>query len=218
MSKETIIIIDYGSGNLRSAAKAFEHVCEAEGLNADIKISARPEDLRSASRIVLPGQGAFGDCIDNLRTADGMIEALEDTVLRGGKPFLGICVGMQLLAEKGFEHGEHTGLGWIEGSVTALEPMPDTDGKALKIPHMGWNEATLPKAHPVLGNQMQHYYFVHSYMMTCKNESDILAHCDYGGKFVAAAGRDNIIGVQFHPEKSQESGLRLLSNFMAWKP
>ncbi|HBR68579.1 MAG TPA: imidazole glycerol phosphate synthase subunit HisH [Rhodospirillaceae bacterium] len=222
MAKESIVIIDYGSGNLRSAAKAFERVAREEGLDREITVSNRPEDVRRAGRVVLPGQGAFGDCMQSLCAIPGMREALEETVIKAARPYLGICVGMQLMADKGLEHGEHKGLGWIPGEVVPMKPAD----KALKIPHMGWNELHAPvsgdpaKTHFVLRNidSLNNYYFVHSYMFKCKEERHILAHTDYGGPVTAIVGRDNMIGVQFHPEKSQSAGLKLIANFLQWKP
>lgn len=225
--KNTITIIDYGSGNLRSAQKSFEHVCAREGLDYDVVVSDRAEDVLKAERIVLPGQGAFGDCMNGLKAVPGMIEALEEAVLKKGRPFLGICVGMQLLATRGLEHGEHDGLGWVEGDVVPMQPAD----KALKIPHMGWNSLVFQKGkepHFVLRSaeksetSSEDYYFVHSFMFESKEagekESKILAYADYGGLIPAAVGSDNFIGVQFHPEKSQEKGLQLITNFMRWRP
>lgn len=222
MSKETIIIIDYGSGNLRSAAKAFEHAIANEALDMAVKVSSHPEDLLSASRLVLPGQGAFGDCMKGLGAITGLRTALEESVRQKALPFLGICVGMQLMATRGLEHGVHEGLDWIPGEVKPLEPADP----GLKIPHMGWNELYYPRSalqdnrHFVLRNidSSTHYYFVHSFMMECKNDLHILAQTDYGGVVTAAVGRDNMVGVQFHPEKSQAAGLMLISNFLHWKP
>ena len=213
MSKDSVLIIDYGSGNIRSAAKAFEKVIDDQGLDYDVVVSSAATDVERASHIVLPGQGAFGDCISNLRGVDGMIDALENAVLENKKPFLGICVGMQLLADKGFEGGEFDGLGWIEGSVKALNP----DDESLKIPHMGWNELILENhAHPIFSGVEtgDHYYFVHSYFFDVQKPSELLAEFEYGGRAAAIIGRDNIIGVQFHPEKSHDNGLKLLSNFL----
>jgi glutamine amidotransferase len=226
MPKPIITIIDYGSGNLRSCAKAFEHVIAAQRGSHNVVVSNKPEDIIKSDRIVLPGQGAFGDCIENLRAVDGMIEALEEAVLKNARPFLGICVGMQLLATRGLEYGIHAGLNWIEGEVVPMEP----DDKALKIPHMGWNELVLPLSGaqdnlpPVLQSIKNehgygaHYYFVHSFMFKCKELHHIKAMCDYGGLFAAIVGRDNILGVQFHPEKSQTAGLNLLRDFIDWTP
>ncbi len=219
MAKETIIIIDYGSGNIRSAAKAFEHI----GKDITVKISSNPEDLKTADRIVLPGQGAFRDCKENLAGIDGMIEALEQRVLKDAIPFLGICVGMQLLATRGLEHGVTGGLNWIEGEVV---PMP-LDNPALKIPHMGWNELHFLSANTQQDNRhfvlrstdsSQNFYFVHSFVFKCMYNYNCLAMVDYGGMHPAVVGRDNIIGMQFHPEKSHEAGLSLLSNFLDWRP
>lgn len=220
--RESIVIIDYGSGNIRSAAKAFERVARDEGLDISVAVSSKPEDVLKASRIVLPGQGAFADCMNGLCSIAGMREALEEAVLKNSRPYLGICVGMQLMADKGLEHGEHRGLGWISGQVV---PMKRAD-KALKIPHMGWNELHAQdsgdpaKTHFVLRNidSLNNYYFVHSYMFKCKEERHILAYTDYGGPVTAIVGRDNMIGVQFHPEKSQSAGLKLIANFLQWKP
>ena len=171
MAKESVVIIDYGSGNLRSAAKAFEHVRDAEGLTVDVKVSARPEDLKKATRIVLPGQGAFGDCLKGLSDIKGMREALQENVIKKGKPFLGICVGMQLMATRGLEHGIHAGFDWIPGEVVPMKPANED----LKIPHMGWNELVIPSPsaqdnrHFVLRSAKNgtHYYFVHSFMFQC---------------------------------------------------
>lgn len=223
MSKDKVIIIDYGSGNLRSAAKAFEKIARDTGLDLDVQISERAEDLAMATHIVLPGQGAFGDCIGGLRAVDGMIEALEENVLDKGKPFLGICVGMQLLAQRGFEGGMHSGLGWIDGEIVPMAP----SDPALKIPHMGWNTLLIPSAtlqqdnaHPVLHglNGGGHFYFVHSFMFRTPNLHHILAFADYGGLVPAVVGRDNIIGTQFHPEKSHNDGLALIGSFLRWRP
>ena len=225
MGKEKIVIIDYGSGNLRSAAKAFEHVIANEAIDADVKISGDADDVLKADRIVLPGQGAFPDCMENLQNTDGMIEALESRVLNDGKPFLGICVGMQLLATRGLEHGVSAGLGWIPGEVVPF----DID-QNYKIPQMGWNELILPTSgeqdnrHPLLRSikiseeSKVHYYFVHSYMFECEYSHHVLGLTDYGGLYASIVGRDNIVGVQFHPEKSQDEGLQLISDFLAWKP
>jgi glutamine amidotransferase len=222
MAKETVVIIDYGSGNLRSAARAFEQVIANEGHSHNVKISADPKVLRKASRIVLPGQGAFGDCMNGLKSIDGMVETLNERVLNNGVPFLGICVGMQLMATRGLEHGIHAGLNWIEGEVVPMKP----SGKTLKIPHMGWNELVFPSPgeqdnrHFVLRNTKtaEDFYFVHSFMFKCEYRHHILALTDYGGHFPAMVGRDNMVGVQFHPEKSQGAGLRLISDFLHWRP
>jgi glutamine amidotransferase len=214
-----VAIIDYGSGNLRSAAKAFEKVISDEGLDLDVKVTSDPEYLIRAERIVLPGQGAFGSCMDGLRFLSGMLEVLEEAVIKEGKPFLGICVGMQLLAERGLEHGEHKGLEWLGGEVVPLNPAD----KNLKIPHMGWNKLVFPLQkpdHPLIKNvrEEDHFYFVHSFMFESKNNNDIIAFTDYGGHVTAVVGRDNIAGVQFHPEKSQKAGLRMIRDFLYWNP
>jgi glutamine amidotransferase len=212
----SVVVVDYGSGNLRSAARACERAARDRGLALDVKISGRAEDVRAAGRIVLPGQGAFGDCKRGLAAVPGMIEALEESVIAKGRPFLGICVGMQLMAERGLEHGVHRGLGWLQGDVVAITP---TD-KTLKIPHMGWNELVDLAPHPVLAGLAVgcHAYFVHSYVMRCAEPRNVLASCDYGGRFAAIVGRDNMIGTQFHVEKSQATGLTLIGNFLSWRP
>lgn len=227
MTKQTLMIIDYGSGNLRSAQKAFEYVVAQGGLDAEVIVSAQPEDVAGADRIVLPGQGAFGDCIANLRGRSGMIAALEEAVLKQAKPFLGICVGMQILADQGLEHGTHEGLGWVPGQVVPLAGK--ISDRALKIPHMGWNEVEPvlqagQAPHFVLrsaessGQDLEHYYFVHSFMFESKNTDHVLGVTQYGTKYASVVGRDNIIGVQFHPEKSQKAGLNLLQQFLRWAP
>lgn len=210
------VVIDYGSGNLRSAAKALERAGRETGLGGSVTVTGDAADLDSADRIVLPGVGAFGDCTAGLQSLPGMVDALERNVREKKKPFLGICVGMQLMADRGIEHGQHDGLGWIPGEVRPLSPAD----KALKIPHMGWNVVSPSSAntHPVLANftETAHAYFVHSYMLVCQDDNDVVATVDYGGRFAAVVGRDNMIGTQFHPEKSQTAGLRLLGNFLQW--
>ena len=211
----TTAIIDYGSGNLRSAAKAFERAAR-ECNGGAIVVTADPATVRAADRIVLPGVGAFADCRAGLMALDGMREALEETVIGGGRPFLGICVGMQLMATRGLEHGAHEGFDWIPGEVTALMPAP---GRT--VPHMGWNSlAITPPAHPVLSGVESgaHAYFVHSYAFRAVAAAHVLAVTDYGGPVTAVIGRDNLVGTQFHPEKSQETGLRLIANFLSWTP
>lgn len=217
MQKKIIVILDYGSGNLRSAAKAFEYVVSAENLPAKVIISSKPEDVLMADAIILPGQGAFGDCIQNLRSIDGMADALTGAVLQQKKPFMGICVGMQLLADEGHEHGVHQGLGWIRGRVVKMQPADPT----LKIPHMGWNSLVRRDGgfvHPALQHikSDDHFYFVHSFVFESKDMAHNLADVSYGQHYPAIVGRDNIIGVQFHPEKSQTAGLRLLTGFVQW--
>jgi glutamine amidotransferase len=203
----TVAIIDYGSGNLRSVAKAFEYVANAE----KIHITNAPAALAEASHIVLPGVGAYGDCMRGLKAVSGMIPALREQVLERKKPFLGICVGMQMLFERGHEHGQHEGLGWLKGEVVPIECNPP-----LKVPHMGWNELDIKATHPLLSGigKGDHAYFVHSYHARCGNASDLLATVDYGQSLAAVVGQGNIMGTQFHPEKSQATGLQLLKNFL----
>lgn len=215
----SVAIIDYNSGNLHSAAKALERAAREGGTNARILVTNKPEDVRAAERIVLPGVGAFADCKHGLDAVPGMVDALHEAVKKDGKPFFGICVGMQLLAERGLEHGVTEGLGWIEGEVDRITPRDPS----LKIPHMGWNTLRETRKHPLfegiaLGEEGQHAYFVHSYHLKPKDTADLLAETDYAGKITAAVARDNIAGSQFHPEKSQRLGLALLANFLRWKP
>ncbi len=216
---ETIAIIDYSSGNLRSAAKAFERMAGEAGQGAQIVVTSNPDVVRRADRIVLPGVGAFGDCMAGITAIDGMRDALEEDVITNRKPFLGICVGMQLMASKGLEHGTHDGFGWIPGTVEMIEPADD----GLKIPHMGWNDLEIRAAgdtHPVFAglNHGEHTYFVHSFAFNPEDDSHVLASVDYSGNIVAAVGRDNMVGTQFHPEKSQKVGLQLIANFLRWQP
>ena len=212
-----LAVVDYGSGNLRSAAKALERAASDAGLTASVEVTPVPEVVSRADRIVLPGVGAFGDCRRGLAALDGMIEALDESVISAGRPFLGICVGMQLMATTGLEHGSHPGLGWVAGEVVAI----DREDEGLKIPHMGWNELKFAEPrHPVLQGLASdtHVYFVHSYMFRSKDPNAIWAEVDYGGPLTAVVGRNNMIGTQFHPEKSQRAGLRLLGNFLRWNP
>jgi imidazole glycerol-phosphate synthase subunit HisH len=210
------VLIDYGSGNLRSAAKAFERAAQESGVATAITVSSDAADVRGADRIVLPGVGAFADCRQGLAALPGMEEALDAAVRRRGRPFLGICVGMQLMAERGREFTVTEGLGWLAGEVVAIAPRDAT----LKIPHMGWNELVRHAEHPVLAGlgDGTHVYFVHSYRMACAEPADVLASVDYGGEIAAVVGRDNLIGTQFHPEKSQAAGLALIANFLRWRP
>jgi glutamine amidotransferase len=215
----TVAIIDYGSGNLHSAAKAFERAASESGVATSVVVTSNPEIVLSADRVVLPGVGAFPDCRNGLLAIDGMVEALDEAIHARAKPFLGICVGMQLLAERGLEHGETPGLGWISGTVTPIEP----DDPKLKIPHMGWNNLELIRAHALvdgipLGAGGLNAYFVHSYHLKASDRRDVIATTDYGGALTAIVGRDTICGVQFHPEKSQAFGLKLISNFLRWRP
>jgi glutamine amidotransferase len=212
-----VAVVDYGSGNLRSAAKALERAGAEASVAASVTVTPDPDVVRRAERVVLPGVGAFGDCRRGLAALDGMVEALEESVIGAGRPFLGICVGMQLMATRGREHGSHPGLGWIAGEVVAI----DREDQGLKIPHMGWNELAIDGAgHPVLDGLASgtHVYFVHSYMFRADDPRHVQAEVDYGGPVTAAIGRDNMIGTQFHPEKSQRAGLRLLANFLRWTP
>jgi len=214
----TVAIVDYGSGNLRSAAKAFERAAAEAALPLSIVVTDDAAAIRAAERIVLPGVGAFGDCRAGLMARSGLAEALTEAVIAGKTPFLGICVGMQLLASEGHEHGVHPGLGWIPGEVTRL-----AGGPGLKIPHMGWNDLTLSAAgaaHPVFRGLPAdaQVYFVHSYALIPANPADVLATTGYGGAVTAAVGRGNIIGTQFHPEKSQAVGLAVIRNFLTWTP
>ncbi len=213
----SVVIIDYGSGNLRSAAKAFEYAVAAAGLDLKVDVTARADDVDRASHVVLPGVGAFADCKQGLAALPGMVDALERAVVQQARPFLGICVGMQLMATTGREHGEHAGLGWVPGEVVALEPADPS----LKIPHMGWNELSLKgPGHPVFEGIAagSHAYFVHSYGYACADPAHVLATVEYGGAVTAVVGRDNMVGTQFHPEKSQATGLRLITNFLTWRP
>ncbi len=207
-------LIDYGSGNLASAAKALSRAAANTGHS--IVTTADPEIVRSAERIILPGVGAFADCMKGLKAIPGMTDVLRERVLQDGAPFLGICVGMQLLATVGREFGSHAGLGWIAGEVVKITP---TDSN-LKIPHMGWNELKLLQPHPLLTgiDSGAHAYFVHSYQFLPTLREDLLATTDYGAPLTAMVGNENIAGTQFHPEKSQATGLKLLENFLRWKP
>jgi glutamine amidotransferase len=211
-----VALIDYGSGNLRSAEKACERAAKERGLERQIVVTSDPAIAVKAERIVLPGVGAFADCMAGLEALPGMVDALKDAVLTRKMPFLGICVGMQLLASVGREFGDHDGLGWIPGEVVKLTP----SDPALKIPHMGWNELTLQTSHPLFKGLEPgaHAYFVHSYVIRPTDPAHILATTDYGGAFAAAVGRGNIVGTQFHPEKSQAAGLAILGNFLEWSP
>jgi len=211
-----VALIDYGSGNLRSAEKALARAAEEHSTGHEIVVTADPAMTGKAERIVLPGVGAFADCMAGLKALPGMVEALSKAVLQRGVPFLGICVGMQLLAEVGREFGDHPGLSWIKGDVVKMTPAD----RALKIPHMGWNELSFPRPHPLFAGLEPgaHVYFVHSYVIRPADPGQVLATADYGGAFAAAVGRDNIVGTQFHPEKSQAAGLALLGNFLRWTP
>jgi glutamine amidotransferase len=213
------VLIDYGAGNLRSAAKGLERMAAETGYGGDIVITSDAARVRTADRLVLPGDGAFGDCMAGVMGVPGLREALQETVIEKGRPFLGICIGMQLMAERGLEHGVHQGLGWVKGEVAFIE----RDDPSLKIPHMGWNQLDIQQTdHPVLAGLSDgakpYAYFLHSYHLTKADVGQVLATTDHGGPVVAIVGRDNMIGTQFHPEKSQKAGLRLLANFLSWKP
>ena len=212
----TVALIDYGSGNLRSAEKALARAAQERGTGHEIIVTADAAVAAKAERIVLPGVGAFADCMYGLTALPGMVEALNDAVLKRGTPFLGICVGMQLMASVGREFGDHTGLGWIPGEVVRMTP----SDPATKIPHMGWNELVVTRPHPLFAGLPSgtHAYFVHSYVIRPADPGHVLATTDYSGAFAAAVGRDNIAGTQFHPEKSQAAGLTLLGNFLEWRP
>lgn len=211
----TIAIVDYGSGNLRSAAKAFERVVRERRISNNVVVTSEAAIVATASRVILPGVGAFGACSNGLSALPGMIDALECAVRKRRVPFLGICVGMQLMAERGYEHGEHSGLGWIAGEVVEMKPLNQ------KVPHMGWNglEVRVPD-HPLLTgvSSGDHAYFVHSYWLRCADERDLLATVDYGGLVSAMVVRGNCAGAQFHPEKSQAVGLKVIANFLDWNP
>jgi imidazole glycerol-phosphate synthase subunit HisH len=209
----TVAVIDYGSGNLRSAAKAFER---AGGRDHAVVVTQDASAVAAADRIVLPGVGAFADCRRGLAAVPGLEEALAEAVIRRGKPFLGICVGMQLMAQCGREFETTQGLGWIEGEVAPIAPADP----ALKIPHMGWNELEIARPHRLMAGlgDGAHAYFVHSFGFFPRREQDVLASVGYGGRLIAAVGRDNLAGVQFHPEKSQATGLKVIANFLAWRP
>jgi len=214
----TVAIVDYGSGNLHSAAKAFERAAQDLDRQA-IVVTDNPDLVASADRVVLPGVGAFADCRRGLDAVDGMVAALDEVVRRKGRPFFGICVGMQLLAERGREYEVTEGLGWIAGEVDRITP----NDASLKIPHMGWNTLNVVQPHPLLeglplGPEGRHAYFVHSYQLKPSNRADLVAEAEYGGPVTAVVARDNIFGTQFHPEKSQRFGLALIANFLKWKP
>ncbi len=216
---QTVAIIDYGSGNLHSAAKAFERAARDNEIASRILVTSDPNAVERADRIVLPGVGAFADCALGLSAVQGMRDALERSVRQRGRPFLGICVGMQLMAERGLEFTVTQGLGWVRGDVTAIKP----SDPSLKIPHMGWNVLQQFKQHPLLdgcplGPDGLHAYFVHSFHLATSDRDIIIAETDYGGPVTAVIGRDNMAGTQFHPEKSQTLGLRLIANFLRWSP
>jgi len=215
----SVVIVDYGSGNLHSAAKAFERAARESGHDQPVVVTSDPAAVARADRVVLPGVGAFADCRRGLEEISGMVEALNETVRQRARPFFGICVGMQLMAERGREYQVTSGLGWIAGDVDRIRP---SDAE-LKIPHMGWNTLNVRRQHPLLdgipvGADGLHAYFVHSYELKPTNQSDLIAQCDYGGPLTAIVGRDTMVGTQFHPEKSQKLGLKLIANFLKWTP
>ena len=215
----SVAIVDYGSGNLHSAAKAFERAARESGNDQPIKVTSDPEAVARADRIVLPGVGAFADCRRGLDTIGGMIDALEQGVRKKGKPFFGICVGMQLMADRGREYQVTPGFGWIPGEVDRIAPADPN----LKIPHMGWNTLNMRRPHPLLediplGPDGLHAYFVHSYELKPTQRNDLVAQADYGGPLTAIVARENMVGTQFHPEKSQRLGLALIANFLKWTP
>jgi len=214
----SVVIIDYGSGNLRSAEKAFQRAAQEAGHGTAVEVSADPERVAKAERVVLPGVGAFADCMAGLAATPGMVEAVRETVTRG-QPLLGVCVGMQLFATRGLEHKTADGFDFIEGDVRRIEP----GDPALKIPHMGWNVLDVARPHKVLegiptGPDGWHAYFVHSYAIAPADEAAVIARTEHGVPFAAIVGRDTIVGTQFHPEKSQKLGLKLIQNFLAWAP
>ncbi|MBX5136181.1 imidazole glycerol phosphate synthase subunit HisH [Rhizobium lentis] len=214
-----VAIIDYGSGNLRSATKAFERAAREAGINADIDLTDKAEEVAAADRIVLPGVGAYADCRRGLDAVPGMNEVLIEAVENKARPFLGICVGMQLMSSRGLEKTVTHGFGWIPGDVIEMTP----DDPALKIPQIGWNTLDLKREHPLFdgiptGPQGLHAYFVHSYHLAAENAEDVIATVDYGRPMTALVGRDNMVGAQFHPEKSQKLGLALIANFLRWNP
>ena len=215
----SVAIVDYGSGNLHSAAKAFERAARESGNDQPIAVTSNPEAVSRADRIVLPGVGAFADCRRGLDKIPGMVDALEQSVRKKGKPFFGICVGMQLMAERGREYQVTPGFGWIAGEVDRIAPT----NPELKIPHMGWNTLNMRRPHPLLediplGPDGLHAYFVHSYELKPTQSNDLVAQADYGGPLTAIVARDNMVGTQFHPEKSQRLGLALIANFLKWAP
>jgi len=215
----TVAIIDYGSGNLHSAQKAFERAARESGVATPIAVTRDPDEVRSAERVVLPGVGAFADCRRGLDAVPGLVEAMREAVRDRGRPFLGICVGMQLMATRGLEHETSPGLDWIPGDVAAIEP----DDAALKIPHMGWNTLLPQRPHALLegipaGPDGLHAYFVHSFALKPRRPEDLVAVSSYGGPVTAVVARDNMAGTQFHPEKSQALGLALIANFLRWRP
>jgi glutamine amidotransferase len=214
-----VAIIDYGSGNLRSATKAFERAVRESGLNAEIELTDKADRVATADRIVLPGVGAYADCRKGLDAVPGMHDAITEVVETKGRPFFGVCVGMQLMSSRGLEKTVTDGFGWIEGDVVEMTP----SDLSLKIPQIGWNTITVNRPHPLFegiptGSDGLHAYFVHSYHLAARKPADVIATTDYGGAMTAFVGRDNMVGAQFHPEKSQTLGLKLIANFLTWTP
>jgi glutamine amidotransferase len=211
----TTVIVDYESGNLHSAEKAFQRMAR-ETSTGEVRVTADPDVIRRAARIVLPGDGAFPACRTELYDHRGVFEAIEEAVQHAGRPFMGICIGMQMLATRGMEYAETPGFDWIAGTVAQITPADP----ALKVPHMGWNDLVIDHAHPVFEGIRtgDHAYFVHSYQFRVEDPAHLLAHADYGERVTAVVGRDNIVGTQFHPEKSQATGLRMIANFLSWQP
>ncbi|MDH5772102.1 MAG: imidazole glycerol phosphate synthase subunit HisH [Rhodospirillaceae bacterium] len=211
-----VVVIDYGSGNLRSCAKAFERAASEHNIKADVVVSPNPEDILSADRVVLPGVGAFADCRSGLDAVGGLVDAMNEAVIKNAKPFFGICVGMQLMADVGREFGDTNGLGWVGGEVVAMKPSDPN----LKIPHMGWNDLKIKNPHPLLAGLPVggHAYFVHSYQFNASDEKNVIGEIDYGGPVSAVIAKDNMVGTQFHPEKSQGFGLGIIANFLSWNP
>ena len=207
--KKYITIVDYGLGNIRSAEQSLKKVVKENNIDADVMITNNAKDIYLASHIILPGQGAFETCMKGLENIEGMIDALSQSVLIKKKPFLGICVGMQSLATKSYENGTHLGLGWIDGEI---RKMPQTD---LELPHMGWNEVSIKKENKLIGDKEEkNYYFVHSYFFECKSRKNVVALTNYGLNFTSIVSKENIYGVQFHPEKSSNQGMKLIRNFI----
>ncbi|MGI3210359.1 imidazole glycerol phosphate synthase subunit HisH [Roseovarius tibetensis] len=211
----TTVIVDYESGNLHSAEKAFQRMAQ-EADAGKVVVTSDPDAIRRADRIVLPGDGAFPACRTELYDHRGVFDAIEEAVLGSGRPFMGICIGMQMLATRGMEYTETPGFDWIGGTVTHIQPSDPT----LKVPHMGWNDLVIDVPHPVLDGIAtgDHAYFVHSYHFRVNDPAHLLAHADYGERVTAVVGRDTIVGTQFHPEKSQHTGLRMIANFLTWRP
>ncbi|WP_137388390.1 imidazole glycerol phosphate synthase subunit HisH [Rhodoligotrophos defluvii] len=214
-----VAIVDYGSGNLRSAHKAFERAAREHEVAAEVVVTGDPREVAAADRVALPGVGAFADCRAGLLAIDGMWQTLDEVVRVRARPFIGICVGMQLMAERGLEYGTWEGFGWISGDVARIEPKDP----GLKVPHMGWNTLTEIRPHPILegiplGPDGLHAYFVHSYELAARDRGQVVAETDYGGPVVAVVARDTVFGTQFHPEKSQRLGLKLIGNFLRWRP